>query len=133
MALLVCKPGAVLDLRRYLAMKRFTALLALCVIGVAHAHAHLLRATPADGSVLTQAPASFVFEFNEAATLTSLTLQKDSQASQKIGALPAKPSAQFSIPAPKLDPGSYTLSYRVLSDDNHVMSGTIRFRVSAEK
>jgi copper transport protein len=114
-------------------MKRFLSLLALGVVSVAHAHAHLVTATPADGSVLTQAPASFLFKFNEAATLTSLTLKKESAASQKIGDLPPKPSAQFSIPAPKLDAGSYTLTYRVLSDDNHVMSGTIKFKISADK
>jgi methionine-rich copper-binding protein CopC len=33
------------------------------------------------------------------------------------------------IPAPQLAPGSYTLSYRVLSDDGHIMSGSIKFRL----
>ena len=114
-------------------MKRLLGLLTAGVIGVAYAHAHLLEATPADGSVLKEAPASFALKFNEAATLTSLTLQKESQAAQKIATLPSKPSAQFSIPAPKLDAGNYTLSYRVLSDDNHVMSGTIKFKVAPGK
>jgi methionine-rich copper-binding protein CopC len=111
-------------------MKRFLGLLALCVVGVAHAHAHLLQAAPADGSTLTQPPSAFSLKFNEAATLTALTIQKDGQPAQKVGALPTKPSAQFNIPAPKLDAGSYTLTYRVLSDDNHVMSGTVKFKVT---
>jgi methionine-rich copper-binding protein CopC len=114
-------------------MKRLFGLLTLGVAGVVYGHAHLLEATPADGSVLKEAPASFAFKFNEAATLTSLTLQKESQPPKKIGELPVKPSAQFNIPAPKLDTGSYTLSYRVLSDDNHVMSGTIKFKVASDK
>ena len=33
------------------------------------------------------------------------------------------------IAAPKLTPGSYTLSYRVVSDDSHIMSGSIKFRL----
>jgi methionine-rich copper-binding protein CopC len=114
-------------------MKRFPGLLALAVIGSAHAHAHLLQATPADGSALAVAPGSFALTFNEAATLTSLTLQKQGQPAQKVADLPTKPSAQFNIPAPKMDAGSYTLSYRVLSDDSHVMSGTIKFKVGVDK
>ena len=110
-------------------MKRLTVLLALCISGVAFAHAHLQQATPADGSVLTQAPATFSLTFNEAATLTALSVQKDGQAAQKIDGLPTKPSAQFNIPAPTLDTGSYTLNFRVLSDDNHVVSGRIKFKI----
>jgi methionine-rich copper-binding protein CopC len=114
-------------------MKKLLGLLTLSIAGVAYGHAHLLQATPADGTVLKEAPASFAFQFNEAATLTSLTLQKESQTPQKISDLPTKPSAQFNIPAPKLDSGSYTLTYRVLSDDNHIMSGTIKFKVTSDK
>jgi methionine-rich copper-binding protein CopC len=117
-------------------MKRLTgwfALYALCAASVAFAHAHLLQAAPADGSVLTQAPAEFLLKFNEAATLTALTLQKGTQAPQKLDALPTKPSTQFNIPAPKLDAGDYTLAFRVLSDDNHVVSGSIKFKLAADK
>ena len=110
-------------------MKRLLGLLAVGIAGVANAHAHLLQAMPADGSVLTEAPASFSLKFNEAATLTAMTLQKNDQPAQKIDGLPSKPSAQFSIPAPKLAAGSYTLSFRVLSDDNHVVSGTVKFKI----
>jgi methionine-rich copper-binding protein CopC len=117
-------------------MKRLAGLLGLSFLLAAEAvfaHAHLLQATPADGSVLTQAPSSFALKFNEAATLTALTLQKGTQAAQKIGALPTEPAAQFNIPAPKLDAGDYTLNFRVLSDDNHVVSGSIKFKVGADK
>jgi methionine-rich copper-binding protein CopC len=117
-------------------MKRLSigaGLVGLCLAGAVHAHAHLLQAAPADGSVLTQAPTAFSLKFNEAATLTALTIQKDGQAAQKIEGLPTKPTAQFSIAAPKLDSGSYTLNFRVLSDDNHVVSGSIKFKLNADK
>jgi methionine-rich copper-binding protein CopC len=110
-------------------MKRLIGLLALCISGVAFAHAHLQQATPADGSVLTRAPATFSLKFNEAATLTAMSVQKDGQPSQKMDGLPTKSSAQFDIPAPKLDAGSYTLNFRVLSDDDHVVSGIIKFKI----
>jgi len=113
-------------------MQRFPAL-AMLLLGlapvIAAAHAHLLQATPADGSVLTEAPPSFMLLFNEPARLTALNIQKDAAAPQKIGGLADAASARWVIPAPQLAPGSYTLSYRVLSDDGHIMSGSIKFRL----
>jgi methionine-rich copper-binding protein CopC len=35
------------------------------------------------------------------------------------------------VPAPQLAPGAYTIRWRALGADNHVMSGTIRFTLSA--
>src|SRR5580658_10402525 len=78
-------------------MKRFVGLFgvfALSAAGLVYAHAHLLQATPADGSVLTQAPTVFALKFNEAATLTALSIQKGSEGPQKIDGLPSKPAAQ---------------------------------------
>jgi len=113
-------------------MQRIAAL-AMVLLGLAplsaEAHAHLLQATPADGSVLTEAPPSFMLLFNEPARLTALNLQKDDAAPQKIGGLAEAASARWVIPAPQLAPGSYTLNYRVLSDDGHIMSGSIKFRL----
>jgi methionine-rich copper-binding protein CopC len=113
-------------------MWRFSAV-AMLVLGLtplaAEAHAHLLQATPADGSVLTEAPPSFMLLFNEPARLTALSIQKDDEAPQKIGGLAGAASARWVVNAPKLAPGSYTLSYRVLSEDSHIMSGSIKFRL----
>jgi methionine-rich copper-binding protein CopC len=96
---------------------------------IAAAHAHLVQAAPANDSVLTQPPASFLLLFNEAARLTALSLQQDDAPARKIGGLPLAPSARWLIPAPALAPGHYTLTYRVLSDDGHIMSGSIKFRI----
>ena len=113
-------------------MRRFSVL-AMLVLGLAplnaQAHAQLLQATPADGSVLTEAPASFMLLFNEPARLTALNIQRDDEAPQKIGGLAGAASARWVIAAPKLAPGGYTLSYRVLSEDSHIMSGSIKFRL----
>src|SRR6266480_1216146 len=46
--------------------------LALAAFGVtASAHAHLQRASPADGSVVTTSPSTLVLNFSEAARLTA--------------------------------------------------------------
>ena len=100
---------------------------------VVHAHAKLERAMPANGSVVATAPTSVMLMFNEAATLTAASIQKTGdKAAQKLGPLPKAPAANFTLNLPKLASGSYTVKYRVLTDDNHVMSGTTKFTVSAD-
>jgi methionine-rich copper-binding protein CopC len=100
---------------------------------VALAHAHLERSEPANDSTLITIPDHFMLMFSEAAHLTALSLQKEGDAAaQKIAGLPKEASEHFSIPAPKLTAGVYTLRFRnVAADDNHVTSGTIRFTVAA--
>lgn len=113
---------------------RIAALVALSASPlIATAHAHLKQAVPADGSVVQGAPMSFSLSFSEAAHLTALSVQKQGDAQPlKITPLPADASAQFTIPAPKLTPGAYTLRYRVVAaDDNHVSSGMISFSITA--
>ncbi len=115
--------------------KALVLLMALSPALVA-AHVHLEKSTPANGSVVTAAPANFMLTFSEPARLTALSIQKDGDtAVQKIGPLPTAVSGHFTIPAPKLAPAAYTLSFRVLDpEDNHVSTGKISFRYApAEK
>jgi len=118
-------------------MKRFSlALLGAAVWSaplLALAHAHLTQSDPANNSTLQTAPDHFVLRFSESAHLTALSLQQDgAPAPQKITGLPKQASDHFSIPAPKLGAGAYTLKFRnVAADDNHVTSGVIRFKVAA--
>ena len=96
------------------------------------AHAHLDKAIPANGSVVATAPTTVSLTFNEAATLTALSVQRaGDKAVQKLGPLPKVPNDHFTVALPKLTPGDYTVKYRVLSDDNHVMGGTTTFTISA--
>jgi len=113
---------------------KFSFVVALITLGnlplLAQAHVHLEESTPANGSVVTVAPESFLLTFSEPARLTALSIQKDGDtAVQKIGPLPTAVSEHFTIPVPKLAPAVYTLSFRVLDpEDNHVSMGKISFR-----
>jgi len=105
--------------------------LALAAFGVtASAHAHLQRASPADGSVVTTSPSRLVLNFSEAARLTAAAIQKGDQPRQNLKPLPATAARQISVPLPRLTPGSYSVSWRVVSADGHVMSGTLRFTLA---
>ncbi len=99
----------------------------------AHANAHLLKSSPADNSVITTAPPNLVLNFSEAAQLAALSIQKGSDPQQKLTPPRADAAAQISVPLPPLTPGLYTVSWRVLSADGHVMSGALRFTLSADR
>lgn len=105
--------------------------LALCfLVATAHAHAHLTAAVPAEGSA-GQAPEHIVLSFSEAARITAMTLQRESEEPRKITPLPAQAAARITVPLPKLSPGKYTLSWRAVGDDGHVVPGALHFTVLA--
>jgi methionine-rich copper-binding protein CopC len=97
---------------------------------VALAHAHLKKAVPADGGVVSTAPATVVLSFSEAAHLTACWIQKADGPKQKIAGLPSAASPDITVPLPQLEPGTYVLSWNVVGDDTHVVPGQIHFTVS---
>lgn len=99
----------------------------------AQAHSHLQSSKPAEGSTVSTSPAAVELNFSEAVTLTALTLQKGDEKAQPLGTLSDKPTQKVSVNVPTLGPGKYVVSYRAVSDDNHVMNGTLHFTVSADK
>lgn len=99
---------------------------------LAHAHTHLQSAAPADGSTIAGSPSAISLKFSEPTRVTVLMLQKGNESpEQKLGPLPATAQKELSVNAPKLDPGAYTVKWRAVGEDNHVMSGVLRFTVSA--
>lgn len=95
------------------------------------AHTELTASTPADKAVLDHAPMELTLSFSEAAKLTAWSIQKDGGSKHDLGPLPAKMQARFSVAAPELTAGHYTILWRALSDDGHVASGEIDFDVKA--
>ncbi len=101
----------------------------LALAAAAQAHTHLKQSAPAEGSVVTAAPTNIVLTFSESARVTALTVQKEGEAAQKLAPLPSTPAEQVTVPAPKLAPGKYVVNWRVVSDDNHIMSGKLHFTI----
>ncbi len=105
--------------------------LALVAFGVtANAHAHLQKSSPAEGSVITTSPPNLVLSFSEAAKLTALSIQKGSEPEQKLKPLSATAAQQISVPLPALTPGTYSVNWRVVSDDGHMMAGVLHFTLA---
>lgn len=103
------------------------AALLLAAATLAHAHAHLQAAAPADGSTLTAPPSRIMLHFSEAARLTAAWIQKRGEARRKLQPLPERSAAEISVALPPLTPGHYVVSWRVLSDDGHIVPGELRF------
>jgi copper resistance protein C len=114
-------------------MKTYVHLLglaALLLAGAVAAHTHLLRSVPADGSVATAAPKQLQLDFNEAATLTALSIQMNgNDAPIALAPVSRQPAARFTIELPPLAAGSYRVKWRALSDDHHLASGSFKFTV----
>jgi len=106
-------------------------LVLLSGVGIAQAHTHLQKYSPADGSTVAAAPTSVVLTFSEAARVTAAWIQKNDGSRTKLGPLPEKAAGQITIPLPPLTPGTYVVSWRAAGDDGHVMPGQMHFILSA--
>ena len=101
--------------------------------GVAQAHTHLKMSMPADKSVLAEPPAELMLHFSVATRLTALSIQKegDSEATN-LSAVPKEPSQALTVPLSRLAPGKYSVKWRAIGSDKHVMSGALQFTVTGK-
>lgn len=103
---------------------------AVAFTGMAQAHTHLEMAMPADNAVLAEPPANLTLHFSAATRLTALSLQKEGEKEAKaVESLPKEASKAIAVPLEPLAPGKYTVNWRVVGSDNHVMSGALKFTV----
>jgi methionine-rich copper-binding protein CopC len=98
---------------------------------LASGHAELSGSNPAADAVLGKAPKEIMLHFSEPVRLTALSVQKQADSKQSLGPLPRSASEHFSVAAPELSDGQYTVTWRALSEDTHVMTGEFAFAVGA--
>ena len=99
--------------------------------GAAYAHSELVGSIPADKTAVTSAPSEVTLQFSEAVRLTALAVQKEGQAKQSVGPLPADTAEHFMVAVPSSGDGRYTVTWRALSDDSHIVSGEFTYIVGA--
>lgn len=109
------------------------AVLALLLLPAAPASAHavLVSSDPADGARVASAPAAVRLTFDEAVSLPPAATVVLSSSGQRIDAGAARLEGRVvvvplraAVPA-----GVYSVSWRLVSADSHVVSGSIRFGV----
>ena len=110
------------------------ALVAWLVIAPpALAHAELIDASPAAGEVLLDPPQAVTLVFNEAVQPANDAIVVTSADGTRVaqGGVVVNPADTLTSTLAPLDPGTYTVSYRVISDDGHVVEGSYQFAVEA--
>jgi hypothetical protein len=113
--------------------KLWGALAACLMTQLAQAHARLESSTPADGSTLSAVPAVLEMRFSEPARLTALWIQRGREPRQAPKSLPTSTDRTLRVALPKLAPGVYNVTWRVVSADGHIASGAVRFTIAAPR
>jgi methionine-rich copper-binding protein CopC len=111
-------------------MIRLAALSLLFMSALVSAHTRLSSSVPAENAAIATSPETIDLEFSTEVRLTALSLTDQSGATFDLGALPKAAQSAFAIPAPALPPGQYTLSWRAVGADTHVVSGELHFAIA---
>lgn len=117
-------------------MKRlFLALVAaslpIASVAPALAHTAVRETSIADNATLSAAPANFTVTFSAATALANVRLTDAAGHEIALDYMPPRTrAAAFTIPLPALAPGAYTISWRTMASDGHVMPGAVRFTVA---
>jgi copper transport protein len=100
--------------------------------GAASAHAELLGVTPADGSVVQDAPAAVAVRFSEAVSLAGGSARVLDRNAAVVSGDPRVDGSTITIPlAGPVADGTYTVSWVAISEDSHPVSGATTFSIGA--
>ena len=104
--------------------------LPIVAISPALAHTAVRETSITDNTTLAAAPANFTVTFSAATGLTNVTLSNAAGRNIALDYTPPRARATtFIIPLPSLAPGAYTISWRTMAHDGHVVPGAIHFTV----
>src|SRR5262250_1817291 len=103
----------------------------------AGAHAYLVRSTPAHRAVLGQVPERAQLWFNErlepAYSMVSVWNQAGTQVDGRDVMVGPNDPRRLSVSIEARAPGAYTVKYRVLSVDGHVVDSQLTFTVKGTR
>ena len=115
-------------------VRTFAALLgALALTQLAFAHTTLESSTPPNGATLEQSPPVIEMKFHHPINLTSVVVVDASKAERKMDFSPHASAAVFKVENPQLAPGKNELTWKGLSSDGHVVSGSLVFQVKPKE
>lgn len=117
-------------------MKRLLLALAAASLPIvamppALAHTAVRETSIAEHATLSASPADFTITFSAATGLANVTLTNAAGREVAVDYAPSHAMATtFTIPLPTLGPGEYTIAWRTMAHDGHVMPGAIHFTVT---
>jgi copper transport protein len=106
---------------------------ALALAPSALAHARLVRSDPADGAVLASGPGRVVLAFDDAVRPVGGTTVIRNGGGSVLAGKPELGAGDrlVVLPLQRLGRGDYTVRWRVLSDDGHLLDGVLAFAVGS--
>jgi copper resistance protein C len=120
-------------------MTRITSALVACALAAlagmpaAQAHSFLDHASPAVGSAVPTPPAAVTLWFTQDLEPAFSSVTVTNQAGQRVdlgnGRIPQGHPDELQIGLKPLPPGTYTVSWHVVSVDTHPTEGTFTFEV----
>ena len=111
-------------------MKHLLAIVLLVAASVAAAHTELVSSTPKPKATVP-APREITLSFEDDVRLTALVLMDANGATKKLEVLPTAVAKKFTVGVEDpLSPGAYTVTWRAVGADTHVVSGDFRFTVA---
>lgn len=97
-------------------------------------HLHLVKSTPAASASVTAAPDSIKLWFSQAPELKLTTVKLTGPGAAVVDLAPLAEGDSALVVAPvkgKMGAGAYTVAWRTMSTDGHVVRGTFAFKVTA--
>jgi hypothetical protein len=95
------------------------------------AHTPLKASSPAADAAVT-APTALALEFGGEVRLTSLSLTDSAGGAKHLDAVPTAIASKFELAIHEpLAPGDYTVVWRAVGGDTHIVSGEFKFKVVA--
>lgn len=108
-----------------------TAAIVFAPLALAQAHTMERAISIANDAVLQAAPETFTVSFVHPARFGSVQLRTATGETVPIRFQPpANAATTFTIPLPKLVPDRYRLTWRVIAEDGHVMTGSVNFTIA---
>jgi len=119
-------------------VKRFVFLgLFISIPQIVLAHAYLVKSVPAGRATLFSSPAKIELWFNERLEPKCSSASVHDGAGQRVDAANAQVAAddpkRLSVQLKQIPPGRYTVKFRVLSVDGHVVEQSFPFTIRESK
>jgi copper transport protein len=123
-------------IRRLLALGAIVVTLVVVLAAPASAHATLLSTDPSNGGVYTKPPSAVTLRFNEGVEVSLGGVRVyTSDRTRVVTGKPEHPEGRQSVVStslPKLDNGTYVVTWRVISSDSHPIEGAYTFQVGTK-
>ena len=113
-------------------MRVLLAALLVAFASIAAAHTPLTASVPAAKATVASPVKDIVLEFGGDVRLTAVVLTDAHGGNMRVAAIPAAVAKKFTLAVEEdLKPGAYTVNWRAVGADTHVVSGDFRFTVAA--